>query len=75
MIDDGVTGIFCDPEDPCDVAEKMRCALRDASFRASIGEQARARVLQRYAPRKKAKEMAEIYQKMLSRNNHDKKGE
>lgn len=43
VIDDGVTGFVVNPEDPADLADRLRRLLADAELRKSMGEAGRRR--------------------------------
>jgi len=44
VIEDGVSGLLCDPHDPASIAEKIINLLKDAALRRRLGDQARRRV-------------------------------
>ena len=46
VVEDGVSGLLCDPYDPKSIAEKIVTLLRNPGLRASLGKQARKRVLE-----------------------------
>jgi glycosyltransferase involved in cell wall biosynthesis len=45
IIEDGVSGLLCDPTDPEDIAVKVQAILDDSAFARRLGENARRRVL------------------------------
>ena len=48
VIEDGVSGLLCDPESPEDIAAKILRILEDKAFAERLGEAGRARILQRF---------------------------
>lgn len=49
LIDDGVTGLLCDPRDPDSIAQKITLALKDADLRRRLGTAAREAAVERYS--------------------------
>ena len=48
VIEDGVSGLLCDPFDPEDIAAKICALLDNQVLAAQLGQGARARVLARF---------------------------
>ena len=48
MIEDGVSGLLCDPLDPRDIAEKIAQVLDHPSLAERLGQAARQRVLEKF---------------------------
>ena len=48
LIEDGVSGLLCEPSDPQDIARKIIDVLADESLAARLGANARQRVLARF---------------------------
>ncbi len=48
IVDDGNTGLLCDPRDPADIARCLALLLDDPAFAARLGSAARAEVLRRF---------------------------
>lgn len=48
VIEDGVTGLLCEPDDPEDLVSKLRWALRSKSARMQLGERAGAVARERF---------------------------
>jgi glycosyltransferase involved in cell wall biosynthesis len=48
VIEDGVSGWLCDPDDPSDLAAKLIFVLRNPEHGARVGKVARRRVLERF---------------------------
>ncbi len=44
-IEDGVSGLLCNPHEPASIAEKMIAVLKDETLRRRLGEQARLRAV------------------------------
>jgi glycosyltransferase involved in cell wall biosynthesis len=51
LIGDGVTGLLCQPGNPEDLAEALERLLHDPRLRTSLGQAARAAVLQNFLGR------------------------
>jgi glycosyltransferase involved in cell wall biosynthesis len=49
VIEDGVSGLLCDPHDPGSIAEKVILALKDRSARNRLGVEARRRAVDRFS--------------------------
>jgi glycosyltransferase involved in cell wall biosynthesis len=49
IVDDGVTGLLCDPRDPDSIAEQIIRLLNDAPLRCRLGSAARQAAVQRYS--------------------------
>ncbi len=49
VIEDGVSGLLCDPYDPKDIAEKIITILKDPELAARLGRNARRRVEERFS--------------------------
>jgi glycosyltransferase involved in cell wall biosynthesis len=45
LVEDGVSGLLCNPHDPASIANRIITLMRDADLRRKVGEQARRRVL------------------------------
>jgi glycosyltransferase involved in cell wall biosynthesis len=48
IIDDGITGLLCDPSDPVSIATAILRVLKDKAFRKQLGTTARQVVKERY---------------------------
>lgn len=49
IIEHGVSGLLCDPFDPRSIADQLISALRNASFRQTLGSNARARIAEHFS--------------------------
>ncbi len=49
VIDDGVTGLCCDPHDPASIAERVVALLKDEKLRVRLGRAASARARDRFS--------------------------
>jgi glycosyltransferase involved in cell wall biosynthesis len=49
VIDDGVTGLLCNPRDPSSIAGKIVRLLRDRDLRRRLGVAARSMAVERYS--------------------------
>jgi glycosyltransferase involved in cell wall biosynthesis len=50
IIEDGVSGLLCDPYDPKDIADKILTILKDPDLAARLGRNARKRVEEHFSP-------------------------
>jgi glycosyltransferase involved in cell wall biosynthesis len=62
IIEDGVSGLLCDPHDPTSIAAKSIALLKDSSRRAEMGSAARARAVDVFSEQALAKRTATFYQ-------------
>jgi glycosyltransferase involved in cell wall biosynthesis len=58
--------LFCDPNSPKDMADKMSRVLKDASLRSQLIETGKV-LLKKYSWEKTARETAEVYRKVLAK--------
>lgn len=49
IIDDGITGLTCKPNDPSDIAKKMMCFINNPDFRMQCGAQGRLKVMEKFS--------------------------
>lgn len=49
VVEDGVSGLLCDPHNPDSIAEAIIPLLRDAKLRHVLGEQARTRAVEKFS--------------------------
>jgi glycosyltransferase involved in cell wall biosynthesis len=68
LIEDGVTGLFCDPLNEESMAAAVGRMLSDPALAASLAAKARIKATQTYHPRIVASRHLEIYQEILVRN-------
>lgn len=68
LIDDGVTGLLCDPYDPSSIAQQIIRLLKDPELRASLGREARKVAVERYSLDKLAKKNEEFYRHVLEQH-------
>ena len=61
MVDDGDSGLLVPPRDPAALAEALRVLLTAPERRARLGAQARRRVEERYAVRRLAADLRDLY--------------
>jgi glycosyltransferase involved in cell wall biosynthesis len=50
LIEDGVSGLLCNPYDRADIARKLIYLLENGDVRERLGKSARERVVQRFSP-------------------------
>jgi len=66
LIEDGVTGLFCDPHDPASMRQAVERLLADGALRAALVARARAVARDRFHPERIARRHLEIYREVLS---------
>lgn len=67
IIDDGVTGLLCDPSSPSSIAEKVIRLLKDRDERRRLGAAARKLCEERYSLPALVARNIEYYQRLLSK--------
>lgn len=67
IIDDGVTGLLCDPADPQSIAEKVIRLLKSRDERRRLGEAARRLCVERYSLPALVERNIAYYQGLLAR--------
>jgi glycosyltransferase involved in cell wall biosynthesis len=67
IIDDGVTGLLCNPRDPDSIAEKVIRLLKDPGERRRLGAAARRIAVERYSLPTLVDRNIEYYQRLLSK--------
>ena len=67
IIDDGVTGLLCDPTDPQSIAEKVVRLLKHAEERRRLGAAARKVCVERYSLPALVERNIAYYQRLLSK--------
>ena len=67
IIDDGVTGLLCDPADPKSIAEKVIRLLKDRDERRRLGAAARKLCVERYSLPALVERNIEYYQRLVSK--------
>lgn len=65
IIDDGVTGLLCDPYDPGSIATQIIRLLTDAKLRCQLGAAARRSALERYSLPKLVDRNLEFYNSLI----------
>jgi glycosyltransferase involved in cell wall biosynthesis len=68
IIDDGVTGLLCDPADPNSIAEKTIRLLNSREERRLLGTAARKMCVERYSLPAMVERNIEYYERLLGRN-------
>lgn len=66
IVDDGFTGLLCDPYDPESIASKVVLAIRNPDLRESLGAAARRIAIQRYSLPALVERNIAYYQRLLS---------
>lgn len=74
VIDDGVQGVHVQPGDVESMAQGLTRLLRDADLRTRLGQQARARVVARYAMSSIAAQYEQLYRDMLMESAGNESG-
>jgi glycosyltransferase involved in cell wall biosynthesis len=67
MVEDGVSGLLVDPDNPTQLAQAIVKLLKDATLRADLGQAARQRVEHVYRTEKIATQMAKLYEEIINR--------
>ena len=62
FLTDGETGLFCDPENPADIAEKIKLILDDDNLRKNIVKKARELVEEKYDWNKIVEDYRRLYE-------------
>ena len=65
IIDDGVTGLLCNPQDPNSIAEKVVTLLKDADLRRKMGSAARKIAVERYSLDRLVDRNLEYYRRLV----------
>jgi len=66
LIEDGRTGLLCDPLDGANMANAVRRLLTDSSFAARLAAEAKVEARRRFHPQVIARRHVEIYKEVLS---------
>jgi glycosyltransferase involved in cell wall biosynthesis len=67
IIEDGVSGLLCEPRDPADIASKILKILENLPLAAALGKNARCRVVQMFDKRDWVKRNLDFYGNALAR--------
>ena len=70
VIEDGVSGLLCDPLSPQDIAEKICRVLREPGFRDSLGLEARRTAEDRFSIDVLYPENLDFYESTVDRSRH-----
>jgi glycosyltransferase involved in cell wall biosynthesis len=62
VIEDGITGLLCDPYNPIDIAEKINCILKNPEKRDAMGVRARYDIMHRFNINRLVKHNLGFYQ-------------
>ena len=66
VIEDGISGLLCDPHDPASIADAVIRLLDDAILRRRLGEAARDRALRHFSARDVAERSEHFYRACVS---------
>ena len=66
VIEDGVSGLLCNPVDSGDIAQKIRLILDDAELAARLGAEGRRRVLALFNKRDWIRRNIEFYESCVA---------
>jgi glycosyltransferase involved in cell wall biosynthesis len=64
LIDDGVSGLLCNPHDPSSIANQIIRLLKDASLRRRLGATARKIAVERYSLDKIVRQNLAYYERI-----------
>ncbi len=67
LVEDGATGLLCDPLDPVSMRSSVKRLLLDLPAAGALARAARQRALERFHPRIIARRHLEIYREVLSK--------
>jgi len=67
VLEDGVSGLLCDPHDPASIAEKVVVLLKDANLRRRMGERARSRAVELFSVDKLVDRNEEFYARCVGK--------
>jgi glycosyltransferase involved in cell wall biosynthesis len=70
IIDDGVTGLLCDPADPASIADKVIRLLKDSAERRRLGAAARKLCVERYSLPALTERNIRYYESLLAKRKH-----
>lgn len=68
IIEDGVSGLLCNPHDPASIADKIIALLKDVDLRRRIGKQARQRAVSHFSDSMLAERNETFYQKCVQKH-------
>jgi glycosyltransferase involved in cell wall biosynthesis len=66
IVTDGVEGVLVPPRDPAALATALLALLKDPDLRVKMGQRGRERVCRQFTPARQAREMAEVYRRILA---------
>jgi glycosyltransferase involved in cell wall biosynthesis len=69
VIEDGVSGLLCNPHNPEEIADKIIFVMRNPQIAKQIGEQARKSILQRFEINAIVKENIDFYKSITTADN------
>lgn len=70
MVRDGESGFLVNPNDPCEIASRLRQLLTNDQLRQSMGAKGREIALDRFHPAKVAARTREVYLQAVSEHRH-----
>jgi len=74
VLENGVSGLLCDPHDPSSIAEKVITLLQDADLRRRMGEQARQRAVKLFSVRALVQRNEEFYARCIHERGNGRNG-
>jgi glycosyltransferase involved in cell wall biosynthesis len=66
IVEDGISGLLCDPHDPQSIAAQVVRALKDEQLRQRLGASARQRAVERFSASSLVKQNESFYERCLS---------
>ncbi len=68
VIEDGVSGLLCDPRSPADIADRICTVLKDPGLGTRLGQAARRRVVERFDRKTLLLRNIEFYEECIARH-------
>jgi glycosyltransferase involved in cell wall biosynthesis len=66
VIEDGVSGLLCDPHDPESIADRVIRCLKDPDLRARLGQAARRRAVEQFSVERMVDRNIEFYERVIA---------
>ncbi|MCD4780502.1 MAG: glycosyltransferase family 4 protein [Candidatus Omnitrophica bacterium] len=69
LVEDGVTGLFCQPLDPVDLSEKIIQLIRDPRLRIDLGRQAERKAMTQYSETVMMDKTVALYSELITQQS------